>query len=66
MRTAYQTLQLLPAPWNTAAARLAGGQTAVHLVNIADPKDGPSAGITFLSPPWSRPPSASLSALVSP
>jgi hypothetical protein len=49
VRTAYQTLQLLPAPWNTAAARLASGQTAVHLVNIADPKDGPSAGITFVT-----------------
>ncbi len=49
VRTAYQTLQLLPAPWNAAAARLSGAQTAVHLVNIADPKDGPSAGIAFVT-----------------
>lgn len=49
VRTAYQTLQLLPAPWSAAATRLALGQTAVHLVNIADPKDGPSAGVAFVT-----------------
>lgn len=48
VRTAFQTLKLLPPPWRDAADRLTG-QTAVHLVNIADPKDGPSAGIAFVT-----------------
>ncbi len=49
VKTAFQAMQLLPPPWNHAAARFAAGQVAVHLVNIADPKDGPSAGIAFVT-----------------
>jgi ATP-dependent Lon protease len=49
VKTALQAIQKLPAPWNHAAAKLATGQVAVHLVNIADPKDGPSAGIAFVT-----------------
>jgi ATP-dependent Lon protease len=48
VRTAFQTLKLLPVPWRDAADHLTG-QTAVHLVNIADPKDGPSAGVAFVT-----------------
>lgn len=49
VKTAYQTLVHLPSPWREAADRLSTGQTAVHLVNIADPKDGPSAGVAFVT-----------------
>jgi ATP-dependent Lon protease len=47
--TAHQALQQLSAPWQDVGPRLLDKRVAVHLVNIADPKDGPSAGIAFVT-----------------
>jgi ATP-dependent Lon protease len=49
VKTAYQALLQLSGEWRAAGERLQSGTTAVHLVNIADPKDGPSAGIAFVT-----------------
>jgi ATP-dependent Lon protease len=49
VKTAFQVVQQLEGEWKEAAERLQNCTTAVHLVNIADPKDGPSAGVAFVT-----------------
>lgn len=49
VKTAFQAVQQLDGEWKAAATRLQTGTTAVHLVNIADAKDGPSAGVAFVT-----------------
>lgn len=49
VKTAYQALQQLGNPWQEVARRLRDQRVAVHLVNIADQKEGPSAGIAFVT-----------------
>jgi ATP-dependent Lon protease len=49
VKTAFQVLQQLGGPWKNVPPRLVDSTVAVHLVNIADPKDGPSAGVAFVT-----------------
>ncbi len=49
VKTAFQVLQQLGGQWKGVPPRLADSTVAVHLVNIADPKEGPSAGVAFVT-----------------
>jgi ATP-dependent Lon protease len=49
VKTAFQVLQQLGGQWKGVPLRLADSTVAVHLVNIADPKEGPSAGVAFVT-----------------
>lgn len=47
VKTAYDALQHLGRELGLRPTTLRQGKMAVHLVNIAEPKDGPSAGVAF-------------------
>jgi ATP-dependent Lon protease len=49
VKTAFQVLHQLGGPWKGVPPRLVGSTLFVHLVNIADPKEGPSAGVAFVT-----------------
>jgi len=49
VQTAYNVLQTLTGIWEEAAARARSGEMAVHLVNISEPKEGPSGGVAFVT-----------------
>lgn len=49
IKTAHQLIQGLTGEWNLAAQRIRRERVALHLVNIAEPREGPSAGVAFVT-----------------
>lgn len=49
VKTAHQAVYQLGGAWTAAAQEARKGTVAVHLVNIAEPKEGPSAGVSFVT-----------------